>query len=667
MSEVKPWVEPLQIPVPEYAEWTQQAPPNRDFTFWCMETGKLDEGQYLNWAREHYGLASLDHSFFHTSPDLVLWQRVYNVGQWNEAMLPVGEWDGVVFIACVTPPLKDQWSFPVRYILAPPSGMRAAWRMLQQSAKSFAASASTGGDQSESLITTAKLVKEVNTPKPTPPPVMDDGINASIETAKVVISPPSEANPDQTVRMETVPPAIEETLKVPTVDEITDEVVIEVTDEAIDLKNHKAKADSNTPPPSAREDDELFPELPELEQTAPPALEGLDPKVFKKVKGKQKGTSKKTNVEEEVSDRIELDVNTSESADILKGMPDMGDSQVADAQTSGGFTLSTTLDQYIEGTGVNDLPPASDEADEVSAAAPPKMEDLPSEKNKADQATPVAKPAEKPKAPPTAKPEEEKSATPAAKVAAPAEDSSPQVENTSEDVVALDDSQPKAEDAKQTFNQDDIPTAVIEAAKLKEKEAKAAAGIVDEKSQVAIEPVAEEAEAPQESAASDIEGAVCELPEPPVNLGDAKSEDAVASWVFNQMQDKFEKSMILLFEGNKLRPWKWDSPWKLAKAEGLEAFDVSKACVFRVVRRTRLPYHGHLVKNEINEAFFAHWGHEELPKHVTICPIQYDSHLVGMIVSVGSKDCDTHQHLAFAERQTDKLSEAMQKVNSAAA
>lgn len=125
--------------------------------------------------------------------------------------------------------------------------------------------------------------------------------------------------------------------------------------------------------------------------------------------------------------------------------------------------------------------------------------------------------------------------------------------------------------------------------------------------------------------------------------------------------------MIMLFEGTKIRPWKWDSPWIATLPSAADAFDISKACVFRVVRRTRLPYHGYLVKNEINENFFRLWGHSELPDHVTICPIQYDSHLVGMLLCVGNKKADTPQHLSQVERITQQLSDAMQKVNSSAA
>lgn len=160
MSDTKAWAQPFQVSSETYADWGQQAPSDRDFTYWCLETGRLSEGQYLNWAREHYGLASLEPEFFQTSPDLVLWSRVAAEGNWYEWMLPVGEWEGVVFVACVEPPRQVDWDFPVRFVLAPASGLRVAWQLLQQHSQPAIKLGDAGA------VTTAKLIVDQDTPAP---------------------------------------------------------------------------------------------------------------------------------------------------------------------------------------------------------------------------------------------------------------------------------------------------------------------------------------------------------------------------------------------------------------------------------------------------------------------------------------------------------------------
>ncbi|MCB0383884.1 MAG: hypothetical protein KDD43_00720, partial [Bdellovibrionales bacterium] len=220
MSNIKAWAHPFQVSGETYASWDQQAPEDRDFTYWCLETGRLSEGQYLNWAREHYGLATLEPEFFQTSPDLILWSRVAVEGNWHEWLLPVGEWEGIVFVACVEPPQNSDWSFPVRFVLAPASGLRVAWQALQQHSQP----AITLGD--EPAVPTAKLVVEPSTPTPPkkPPPGAPADGNASIPTARLVM----------------------------------------------DKEEDKTQED-------------LFPQLPPEKEVAPPSLEGLDPSVLTKL------------------------------------------------------------------------------------------------------------------------------------------------------------------------------------------------------------------------------------------------------------------------------------------------------------------------------------------------------------------------------------------------
>ncbi|MCB0362271.1 MAG: hypothetical protein KDD35_06100 [Bdellovibrionales bacterium] len=209
-------------------------------------------------------------------------------------------------------------------------------------------------------------------------------------------------------------------------------------------------------------------------------------------------------------------------------------------------------------------------------------------------------------------------------------------------------------------NQDEIPTGIFETQSSKTKDQATEANPSSPKSEKKLEPTVE--------ARSEIKSqAHPPLPEPPAKLEDCKTEDQVVALAFSQIDLKYDGSMVLLFEGTKLRAWKWGSYWKAASEKAFLPFDISQACIFRIVRRTRMPYHGYIVENEINSEFFQNWGFNELPAHVTISPLKYDTHLVGMVLSVGKKEADTSQNLLHHEKATFLLATGLQKVTGQAA
>lgn len=130
MSSVKPWASALNIPQTTYQAWVAEAPQHESLTYWCLKTGKVKSERYLSWAREHYGLASIRSDFFRQNQN-PLWEKIKSVANWSAQMIPVHEWDGVVFIACAEPPQDIQWSFPVQYLLADVKDLESHWATLQ--------------------------------------------------------------------------------------------------------------------------------------------------------------------------------------------------------------------------------------------------------------------------------------------------------------------------------------------------------------------------------------------------------------------------------------------------------------------------------------------------------------------------------------------------------
>lgn len=107
--------------------------------------------------------------------------------------------------------------------------------------------------------------------------------------------------------------------------------------------------------------------------------------------------------------------------------------------------------------------------------------------------------------------------------------------------------------------------------------------------------------------------------------------------ILNTMKKYFEKSMILMFKNGNLEPHAWDQSWvKVAHSQA--AIDVSTPSIFRIVNETQRPYHGYVVPNLINDAFFGTWNSGQTPQHVTICPIIHEKRLYGMILGATTQE-----------------------------
>lgn len=128
-------------------------------------------------------------------------------------------------------------------------------------------------------------------------------------------------------------------------------------------------------------------------------------------------------------------------------------------------------------------------------------------------------------------------------------------------------------------------------------------------------------------------------PATPITPGPQLSDNASPQFegILNSMKKYFEKSMILLFKGNTLEPYAWDQAWTKA-AHSQSAIDVSTPSVFRIVNETQHPYHGYIVPNHINDAFFNTWNNGQTPEHITICPIIHEKKIYGMILGATTKD-----------------------------
>ncbi|RME17345.1 MAG: hypothetical protein D6797_02715, partial [Bdellovibrio sp.] len=125
------WAQYFKIKENEIQEWTQNLPEGKSLLSWCLENQKFSEEAYLKWAQNHYGLPVLKETFLTDfPPPLEVWnsEAVKTTNSWTEDGLPIWQWDGVIYIACLEPLTESSWNFPVQYVLARKTNLQTLWQ-----------------------------------------------------------------------------------------------------------------------------------------------------------------------------------------------------------------------------------------------------------------------------------------------------------------------------------------------------------------------------------------------------------------------------------------------------------------------------------------------------------------------------------------------------------
>jgi hypothetical protein len=141
------------------------------------------------------------------------------------------------------------------------------------------------------------------------------------------------------------------------------------------------------------------------------------------------------------------------------------------------------------------------------------------------------------------------------------------------------------------------------------------------------------------------------------NLDKAKVEKA-CTHILSEMKPYFSKSMIIKINGHTFTPWKWDAAFT-GGPEKAPAMTLQTPSIFRIPWRTRKPYHGYIVPNDINETFFDIWNHAKIPDHATIVPIIVHDNVTGLLMGIANKPINTEDSLAAAERLAEILVEQL--------
>jgi hypothetical protein len=105
--------------------------------------------------------------------------------------------------------------------------------------------------------------------------------------------------------------------------------------------------------------------------------------------------------------------------------------------------------------------------------------------------------------------------------------------------------------------------------------------------------------------------------------------------ILAEMKKSCAQAMLLLFHNESLKVWRATDDWHQDKSRS-DLIDLTNPSIFRVVKQTKLPYHGYVVPNLINDSFFQTWNKGDYPQHVTIVPVLYEKNLVGMLLGTAT-------------------------------
>ena len=108
--------------------------PERRFQILCklIESGQIDITAYLNWASQFFLLPLLDSKFFANVDIKPIWTKFSALYSWTPELIPVGNWENRLMIACVAPPSDFEMNLatPPIFVLASPLDLKRAWIQL---------------------------------------------------------------------------------------------------------------------------------------------------------------------------------------------------------------------------------------------------------------------------------------------------------------------------------------------------------------------------------------------------------------------------------------------------------------------------------------------------------------------------------------------------------
>lgn len=148
------------------------------------------------------------------------------------------------------------------------------------------------------------------------------------------------------------------------------------------------------------------------------------------------------------------------------------------------------------------------------------------------------------------------------------------------------------------------------------------------------------------------------IQEAPQDINPDLKEREIVSWLFNQLTPYFEMIWWIELKDEKAVV-KWWYPAKKFDPSQLK-IDTHTPSFFRIVKKTKLPYHGHIVDSTAHQMFFSAFGDGVLPAHVTAMPIILQSNFNEILVGSSNQKQQDPQMLSKVEKLLEKALQSLE-------
>lgn len=657
-----------------------EAKESLEFVLWCTQQGLFSEDAFIEWSSRHYEIPSIKPDYFETPPDQLFWERVKDLYRWGPACVPLIDWDDILLIGVIHPsiPIKLN-NRKFRTVIGHPSLMAEFFGRLSSTGAVASTVSRVRKEELEAAVTAAAAaVAALGTPvipaaAPVAPPVAPapKAKPAAAAAPSPATSPtPKPAEGDFFAQLERSINSFGE----------------EPNAEAAGADDHSHESNEAAPeglimPEGLRLNREELAnlELPDNFNAAASghgvesaAAEAQAPEVAPEGLSLPPVTMM-TSPDTQVND----DDTPSEKGTVVHDF-ETGDKQRVERRTNQTLVTGDSADALTNRASKApkvESPKALESEPSLDSLS---LEDLPSESVIREAAAASMQP----KAPPVAPP----AAAPAAAPATPTAPRKPLFGATSVS-HAVTHSAPAAAEVPKPAAAPAVPVMPppeVLAVKPIDKTVVASMAEIDKQTQTGSgipmpTAIRRRLEAPPVTSYFGLPGGDSPQTSPPKtgvtmtasgrfpldvakakaialnrleprHLDSCRTLDEAGAQVLLQASSVFETSMILLFKGENLEPWKWSDLFLSVRGEKPEAIDLGDGSFFKIVFRTAKPYHGYVVTSPINQKFFNEFYRGMLPKHATIVPIMIDSRMAGMILGFTNGKIDYRQSLRLMER-----------------
>jgi len=140
---------------------------------------------------------------------------------------------------------------------------------------------------------------------------------------------------------------------------------------------------------------------------------------------------------------------------------------------------------------------------------------------------------------------------------------------------------------------------------------------------------------------------------PPISTIQTQELEEELTLGFTKAYQFYRNLMILKIKDNVVIPMRWDPSYK--KPKSLQGIPLNQPSIFRIVVRTKKPFHGPVTSNSINDQFIEHWFDGHKPNYLTIHPLFFEKECVGLLLGASDETLDRKDSLHLMESTAEMI------------